>query len=283
MKRPLSEIKKINEPELIYKSLKISGLRIYHLPFIIYHSLVLLSISVLLLGCEQQTLRRSDYSVHGIDVSHYQSRIDWQKVAEQDVHFAFIKATEGETLRDSLFTRNWEAMKTAGIKRGAYHFFHPSISAATQAQHFALSVNLQDGDLPPVLDVELTNGIAAEELRIHVATWLRMVETVFQIKPVIYTNQAFFNHYLAGHFEEYPVWIARYNSRQKPELLTKHPWDFWQYGNRGRLKGILGDVDFNVFRGSMEELETLCLQKMEPVAIPLATPISTAEAISTNP
>lgn len=226
---------------------------------------VLLSISLFVFACNEQTKRRSDFSVHGIDVSHYQKHIDWKAVAAQGIHFAFIKATEGETFRDSLFCRNWMEIKDAGIKRGAYHFFRPTLSAETQVKNFIEGIELGHGDLAPVLDVEVVDGVSEEVLRQGVMTWLHLVESTYKIKPIIYTNQKFFNRYLAGHFYGYPIWIARYNSWFKPCLRDHHDWAFWQYGNKGRLEGINSYVDFNVFRGSQEELENYCLNRPQPL------------------
>jgi len=223
----------------------------------------ILSISLiiaLVYACEFQTERMDNYAVHGIDVSHYQSRIDWDSILNQDIHFAFVKATEGLSMKDSLYIRNWEEMARVGIRRGAYHFYYPSLSAEDQARNFMNSVELEEGDLPPVLDIEVLAGSSKVQLITGVRTWLYLVEIQYNIKPILYTNLKFYNKYLAGQFDDYPVWIARYNDRE-PSLACGRDWQFWQYGNRGRIAGIEGDVDFNVFNGSLEELESLCLSK----------------------
>lgn len=212
-----------------------------------------------LLACDSVTDRRTDYAVHGIDVSHYQSYIDWPSIARQDIDFAFVKASEGVSLRDSLFCDNWEGMQAAGILRGAYHFYRPRVSAIEQALNFFRVVNMNVGDLPPVLDVEVLDGATKAELIVGIKTWLWMAELHYGIKPILYTNIKFYNKYLAGHFDEFPLWIARYNSRE-PTLACGGKWQIWQYGNRGRVEGIEGDVDLNVFHGTREELERLCLQ-----------------------
>lgn len=222
------------------------------------HWIGIAALVVVTYACEQHTMRRYDYRVHGIDVSHYQSRVNWQTIADQDIHFAFVKATEGILHVDSLFCYNWEGMKEAGIKRGAYHFFRPTISPLEQADNFTRSVDIQYGDLPPVLDVELLDGVSKESLINGVRTWLYYAEIRYNVKPIIYTNIKFYNKILAGHFNEYPMWIARYGFRE-PTLANGRDWQFWQYGNQGRIKGIAGDVDFNVFRGSHEELKAICL------------------------
>ncbi|MFN7115676.1 MAG: glycoside hydrolase family 25 protein [Saprospiraceae bacterium] len=222
------------------------------------HWLGIVALVMIAYGCEQHTARRYDYAVHGIDVSHYQSRVNWQAVAQENMHFAFIKATEGAMHVDSLFCYNWEGMKKAGLKRGAYHFFRPTISPLAQADNFTRSVEIELGDLPPVLDVEVLDGVSKESLINGVRTWLYYAEIRYGVKPIIYTNIKFYNKLLAGHFNDYPMWIARYGFRE-PTLACGRNWHFWQYGNRGRVNGIAGNVDFNVFKGSLQELEAMCL------------------------
>lgn len=201
----------------------------------------------------------AQYEVHGIDVSHHQQDIDWERVADQDIAFAFIKATEGATFRDSLFRNNWLQAKRAGIMRGGYHFFRPATDAHAQADQFIREVEMASGDLPPVLDVEVLDGVDRVALLKNMYIWLFRIEIAYGIKPIIYTNQKFYNRYLAGYFDDYPLWIARYNALP-PRLLGESGWDFWQYGDRARIEGITGPVDVNVYQGSYEQLVQSCLQ-----------------------
>ena len=219
---------------------------------------LLLLVGVLFFSCNPITERMDGYEVHGIDVSHYQANIDWTKVAQQNISFAFVKASEGETLKDSLFLTNWNALKKEGIYRGAYHFFRPSISATAQALHFIEQVDLEKGDLPPVLDIEVMDGVSEERLISGLKKWLSIVENEYQIRPIIYTNLNYYQKHLAAHFSDYPMWIARY-SEHNPRLNGNQKWQFWQYGDRGQIKGIDGFVDFNVFAGSIEELEAMTI------------------------
>ncbi|MEZ5040911.1 MAG: GH25 family lysozyme [Saprospiraceae bacterium] len=198
-----------------------------------------------------------EFEVHGIDVSHHQAQIHWDTIANQAISFAFVKATEGATHIDTMYCHNWQEMGRIGLKRGAYHFFRTQTSPVTQAQNFINWVQMDNGDLPPVLDIEVKGDISKRALVDAVRTWLIIVETRYNIKPILYTNIKFYNRYLAGHFNDYPVWIARYNTRE-PRLACGRDWDFWQYGNKGLLDGIEGHVDFNVFKGNLLELESFC-------------------------
>lgn len=247
------------------------------------HLLLILGVLTFLTGCNERTVRKQGFEVHGIDVSHYQKDINWQKVASQNIHFAFVKATEGMTHQDTLFCQNWDGMKANGLRRGAYHFFRPTVDPIAQAQNFIDKAELEHGDLPPVLDVEVMDGVDSDILQKNVAIWLDIVENHFKVKPIIYTNQKFFNRHLADEFRNYPIWIARYNKFFEPMLRSGHGWQFWQYGNRGSLSGIHGNVDLNVFYGSSADLADLCLIRPEPLLkTPPAPPVE-EDAIAVAP
>ena len=197
------------------------------------------------------------YSVHGIDVSAYQGRIKWAEVARHNVRFAFIKASEGATLHDPRFARNWREARAAGILCGAYHYFQPNRDGLRQANSFAAVVPLQAGDLPPVLDVEAANFHDVAVMRREVARWLRLIEAHYGVRPILYTNHGFYSRHLAGHFDEYPLWLAHYDV-QAP-TLPRDKWIIWQHSDESYVPGIRGTVDFNVFQGNYEALLALRL------------------------
>ena len=218
----------------------------------------IVSLCLLLCSCNQLTERLKCFAVHGIDVSHHQVDIDWDTVALQNIDFAFIKATEGRDFKDNCFTHNWQELKRVNIKRGAYHFFHPNLSAEVQAKNFINTVDMHFGDLPPVLDFEVTNNVAKAEVLEQLQIWLNLIEEHYKIRPIIYTNQKLYFKYLLNNFKEYPIWMARYNTIE-PTMLSQKEWSFWQYGNKGSVKGIKGFVDLNVFKGSLLDIENMGL------------------------
>ncbi|MEO1514544.1 MAG: GH25 family lysozyme [Bacteroidota bacterium] len=213
-------------------------------------------IAICFCACRSTTERLEGYSVHGIDVSHYQSDIDWPELSRQDLHFAFVKATEGESLADHRFNTNWKGAREAGLRRGAYHFFRPDVPGLKQALQFIRNVDLQLGDLPPVLDIEVDGKVSDIVTVNRIRSWLQIVEKHYQVRPIIYTNLKYYNRYIAGNFDDYQVWMARYHT-VAPSVTHGQRWTFWQYGNRGRIKGIEGDVDLNVFNGNLRELDAL--------------------------
>jgi lysozyme len=209
-------------------------------------------------ACEKNTARLDEYEVHGIDVSRYQGVVNWSEAAKAPIDFVFVKATEGASLQDSFFRYNWEQIQLEGLKRGAYHFFRPLVPVEEQVRNFTSTVDLKEGDLAPVLDVELTEGVSQAYLIQAVRTWLELVEQHYNIRPIVYTNAKFYHRYLHDYLDGYPLWIARYH-HSEPPLPPGRQWTFWQYGDRGSLPGIVGDVDFNVFRGTRPELELYCV------------------------
>ena len=203
------------------------------------------------------------YEIHGIDVSWYQNYIDWPSVKEMKVKdvqigFAFIKATEGLSNVDKQFKRNWKKAGEAGMPRGAYHFFLPNKSGKVQAKNFITSVDLQPGDLPPVLDIEQLYGVSPAKMRKEVQDWLTEVEAHYKVKPIIYTFVNFYSNYMDGQFDNYPLWAAHYLEKDKPRI--NRPWLFWQHNERGRVNGILTRVDFNVFNGDSTDFENLLIK-----------------------
>ena len=216
---------------------------------------------VLFVACNEDTTRRSDYAIEGIDISKYQEKIDWAVLSKQNIDFAYVKATEGANLADTHFKQNWQMIRQVGMKRGAYHFFRPTVNALAQAKNFLDVARLEGGDLPPVLDAEDADGADKELIVTRMQTWLDIVEKRYGVKPIIYTSQKFYYNYIVGNFEKYPLWIAKYGSI-KPQLVNESKFKIWQYGNKGKLEGIEGFVDMNVFLGTQEEFDTMCIKPM---------------------
>jgi lysozyme len=203
------------------------------------------------------------YEIHGIDVSRYQSTINWKEVKQMEdkgvkIGFAFIKATEGTSIVDEQFRRNWIEAESQSLPKGAYHFFVPRRNAKKQAQNFIQIVNLKTGDLPPVLDVEKSRGASVIEMQKEVKEWLDEVEVHYGIKPILYTNIDFYQHYFSKGFEEYPLWIAHYLQPDKPRIENK--WVFWQHNEKGRVDGIKAPVDFNIFFGDSSDFRNLLIR-----------------------
>lgn len=193
------------------------------------------------------------YSIHGIDVSSYQGKVDWQLVKnmhEDSVHisFAFIKATEGILQVDPYFQRNWREAPKAGIICGAYHFFRPKLSGKWQAKFFLQNVKIEKGDLPMVVDIEQLDGVSPEKMRDELTQFLKYITVNTKTKPIIYSGLKFYNNYLLSYFDDYTLWLAHY---YEPELDVNKDakWRFWQHSDKASVNGISHVVDFDVFNG----------------------------------
>ena len=187
------------------------------------------------------------HDVHGIDVSHHQGEIDWAAVAGDGVGFAFIKATEGGDFVDPRFQKNWTASATAGVPRGAYHFFTQCRPGAVQAENFIRVVPKDPKALPPVVDAEhmgpCRTSPQVKDVAQEVTIFLDLLEAHYGLRPLIYTTREFHDAYLAGGFQAERFWIR---SLVIPPRFRKTQWVVWQYHNRGRRAGIKGPVDLNV-------------------------------------
>lgn len=198
----------------------------------------------------------------GIDVSHFQGHVDWQAVKAAGCVFAFAKATEGTNVTDPFFAANWVGMKAAGLMRGAYHFYRAAEPAAQQAAHFLSTVQFEPGDLPPVLDIEVNDGVTGPPLVGGVQTWLDAVEPVAGATPVIYTDTPFWNAHFNNQFGSYPLWVAHYTAAPVPSPLPVgwSVWTFWQYSQSLHVNGVNGTADHDYFNGPLTQLQALAVQ-----------------------
>jgi lysozyme len=204
----------------------------------------------------------AEFPVRGIDVSRYQGTIDWAAVAAAGVHFAFIKATEGGDLRDPRFAENWAAAAEAGLVRGAYHFFTFCTPGAAQAANFAAVVPVEATALPPAIDVEFAGNCRSwrdlETIRRELAVFLAAVEATYGRRPIVYFTRESHERVLAGRLDGFATWARSLFGRPRPRF---GPWTFWQYAHNGRVAGIEGLVDLNVFHGTPAELARLVESK----------------------
>ncbi len=195
---------------------------------------------------------RTRFPVRGIDVSHHQGEIDWQRVAADDVAFVFMKATEGGDHLDTQFARNLDAAREAGLAVGAYHFFTFCRPGADQAANFLATVPEGATTLPPVVDLEYGGNCSGRpseaELRAELDAFLGPVEARFGREVLYYATEAFLADY-GDALVERPVW--RRSIAWEPGNTD---WVVWQYHNAGTVDGVTGPVDLNVLKGELAGL-----------------------------
>lgn len=200
---------------------------------------------------------KSDAQVRGIDVSKYQTSIDWTQVKAAGISFAVARVSDGSTIVDQSFAAHYKGIGDAGLVRGAYQFFRPSQDALTQAKLFVKQINAaggwREGDMPPMLDIEVTSS-PAKKLQTGMVTWIRYVQEQLGVRPIVYTYPSI-SHIIGGCFLDYPLWIASYLQPDCPAMPdawvdNSKSWTLWQYSDHGEVPGVLGPVDMNIFNGS---------------------------------
>jgi lysozyme len=207
-------------------------------------------------------------AIPGIDVSHYQAMIDWSAVAAAGEAFAFAKASEGVSAPDVYFADNWSGISSAGILRGAYHFFLPDLDPAAQAKFFLArlananggSTKLAPGDLPAALDLEIVNGVAPGNIINSAATWLAAVEQATGRKPILYTYIDFWKNKLGNPsaLSGYPLWIAQYSVAAPTVPGGWTDWALWQFSSSQPVSGVsTGSADVDAFNGTINDLREL--------------------------
>lgn len=210
----------------------------------------------------EEVLFANSNKIVGIDVSHYQGKINWKKVEfvndKYPIEFVFVRATQGNDDNDSQFENNWLECKRNNIIRGAYHYYRPNENSLEQAENFIKTVKLSKGDLPPVLDIEkLPKEQSIENLKIGLKRFLNKIEEHYEVRPIIYSSQRYYEDFLKDEFSEYTFWIANYNFI---DAEVNNEYLIWQFTEQAKIKGIQEKVDVNIFNGSYEDLRDLRIE-----------------------
>ena len=195
---------------------------------------------------------KEEFPMWGLDVSHHQGIIDWPAVAEQGFRFAMIKATEGGDFKDPRFKENWANARAAGLAVGGYHFYTFCRPVEDQAANLLLTVPIETSSFPPTLDLEFGGNCSKRPTRAQFFSDLQVITkkivSAYGSAPILYVTREFFDEYIAGSDLEAPIWIRDVFFR--PRLDMARPWIFWQFANRGRVRGIEVPVELNVFNGN---------------------------------
>ncbi|MEO6954678.1 MAG: GH25 family lysozyme [Polyangia bacterium] len=199
--------------------------------------------------------------VAGVDVSYFQGTINWGAVADTsrgNKSFAFIRANDGYT-HDTKFAANWQGAYDAGLYRGAYTFFRASDDPTQQAEALLNSIGweLGDQDLPPVLDLEVKDGMSAATVAKRAEVWLSYVYGVLGRRPIVYTGAGFED--LIGNpgaLGDYPLWVANWTSSCPQMPAAWSAWEFWQnrVASKGTVSGISASIDLDYFNGDADAL-----------------------------
>ncbi|MBD3298565.1 MAG: hypothetical protein GF341_07925, partial [candidate division Zixibacteria bacterium] len=196
---------------------------------------------------------------HGIDVSYHSGGVDWATVAQQGFTFAFVKATEGDDLKDPSFAEHWQELKAHGIVRGAYHFYVTEDNPDTQAQLFTSVVTLEQGDLAPVVDIELIGHNTQPGLVERFRRFVTLIEDHYDTKPIIYTAPNFWNQHMSDEFAEYPLWVAEYGVDAPTIPNGWETWHLWQWQGDTTVTGVEKGADVSRVNPDLPNLNELAV------------------------
>jgi uncharacterized protein (TIGR03382 family) len=197
-------------------------------------------------------------TVKGMDVSYYQGTIDWAKVKADGVQYAIIRVSDGLNTPDTKFDSYWAGSRAAGVLHGAYQFFEPSQDPIAQADMLLAKIGtLQPDDLPPTIDVEVTDGLTATQVAAKVKQWIAHVKAAVGRDPIVYTGMYFWRDSVGGaNVLPSALFHAQYTTAACPDIAAPWTtWAFWQYTSTGTVNGISGGVDVDRWNGTMAELQ----------------------------
>lgn len=202
---------------------------------------------------------REAFPVAGVDLSAHNGDVDFEAMAADGISFVFLKASEGRSFKDKKFNENYWAARRAGLRVGAYHFFRFESSGEMQAINMLHSMRGKRFDLPSVIDVEeWTNP--ETELTDSVIRRVREMAAYLKergLEVMVYSNRDGYEKFLDRKFNDCALWISSLRG-----VEPEHKWDFWQYTHRGRVEGVAGDVDLNLFNGDSARWDS-CLRRWE--------------------
>ena len=185
--------------------------------------------------------------IHGIDISHYQGNVFWEIIGDNtNMAYVYLKASEGGDRIDEKFEHNIQLAHQYGLKVGAYHFFRPRTDLNKQLVNFMAQCRSKEQDLVPMIDIETKGGLSNEEFCDSLLKFIKLVETAYRQKPLLYTFTNFYNQNLIGKIDGYPLMVAQYTQRE-PVLADGRDFTMWQYTGKGRINGINGYVDKSRF------------------------------------
>ncbi len=201
------------------------------------------------------------YPIRGIDVSHHQKEIEWSLIDSARIQFAYIKATEGADFKDAKFSENWAGAASAGLRRGAYHFFTFGTSGAQQARNFIATVPKDDQALPPAIDLEISgyNRGRAQDVpgfQRELSMFMKAVAQHYDKAPVVYTTKDFKRQFLTGYRVD-RLWI------REVIFWPRSEWTLWQFTPRARLRGFSTAVDLNAFNGDASAFDAFIARKAD--------------------
>lgn len=210
------------------------------------------------MGTPMKRVAAKGATCKGLDVSHYQPQMNFVNAKAAGFEFVFLKASEGASFVDKSFKGHRANARAAGMLVGYYHFFRPLVDPEVQAKNFCAQIGkVQENELPPVCDLEDSDGVTGTAVAERAKEFCEHVERLIGARPILYTGPYYFQGLgaKAQVLGDYPLWVAHYKTTAP---LTPPPWanwDFWQYTDSEKIPGKT-NLDANLFNGSLAELKS---------------------------
>jgi lysozyme len=217
--------------------------------------------NILNLRSEHQKAKFSDYEspedeIWGVDISHHQTGINWNEIGDNKPYFVFLKSTEGTSHIDTKHRAYKKKFNNFSIPSGSYHFFSYSTSGLAQAKHFLKNTEIKRGDLIPVLDVEFKNKMPNKsEIRSNINEFIKHIKEEVGVSPIIYCECDFYYKYLKDNLKiDCNYWISDFWREPKCDYIL------WQKTDKFKHKAFKGTVDFNILKGTINDLDKLLIK-----------------------
>lgn len=206
-----------------------------------------------------------ELAVRGIDIHGGKGAVNFDAVRKSGRTFAFVKCSEGVSYNDPLYAMNVKAARKAGLRVGSYHFARPDHnSPEAEAAHFLSRLDLQPGDLLPVLDYETPPTSAAWAI-----AFMEAVEKHIGASPIFYSYLDFIRRMNGGpSLGRFPLWLAAYSTTMP---TVPHPYlrvSVWQHSSSATVPGVGGRCDSNVLVGATLDELTYKASKPKPKPAP---------------
>lgn len=185
----------------------------------------------------------------GIDISEFQGEIDFEEVRRSGIEAVYIRVGAGE-YTDEYFAENYERAKAAGLKIGFYHYVTARSvdEGRRQARFFASLAAGREPDMRLAMDFEYFGSLSVSQINAISEAYLDELTALTKREAVIYSDLSnarnIFSRALA---EKYPLWAAQYGADEPSANGKWREWVGFQYTDEGRVGGIYGNVDRNIF------------------------------------
>ncbi len=217
----------------------------------IFHTLILSAFCVIASAAtiSHKSHKNIKRQYDGIDVSHHQGKIDWKEVAkDKQIKFVYIKATQGTSIKDKNYEQNIKGARRQGLRCGSYHYLSCLTSVRSQFRNFQKAMRGHKQDLIPMIDIE-HEGVkrwSKKQVQDSVALFAKLIERKYGKKPLIYSHVNFYNSHFTPRYNKYFLFLSRYSS-ERPSIKGVGRHNIWQFTDRGRVRGIHGNVDLDRF------------------------------------